>query len=188
MKAFIDIETGGFSIEKNGICEIAMVVTDDDCKSVAEFQRYIKPYLRPYSDELVSYKDDAMAVNGILVSDLEDKGNSVSEVVRGFVDLIKSHNDLTLIGHNSILFDFPRIEHLIHRFYNLASENYQNPIRLSTYPKEDTKIIAQKKIKVNSYSLENLCTHFGIVNEKAHSALSDVYATIELYKKLKSIG
>lgn len=34
MKAIIDIETGGFSITKNGVCEIGMLVIDDNLNVV----------------------------------------------------------------------------------------------------------------------------------------------------------
>lgn len=182
-KAFLDIETGGFSTSKNGVCEIAMVVTDEDCIPVKEFRHYIKPYLRPDSDEYVSYKDDAMSINGINVDDLWNNGVPVEEVVKMFVNELKliesAGHDITIIGHNSIAFDVPRIKHLIDRFWPI--------INLDRIQQEDTKIIAQKRLNLDSCSLANICEFFGIVNEKAHSALSDVYATIEVYKKLKGI-
>ncbi len=70
MIAFIDIETGGFSIEKNGVCEIFTVVIPEtpDMTNI-DYHCLIKPYKRPNSDELVSYKNDAMAVNGIKVEE-----------------------------------------------------------------------------------------------------------------------
>lgn len=184
MKAFIDIETGGFSVSKNGTCEIAMVITDQDCNPVTEFQRYIKPYRREDSDELVSYKEDAMTINGLSVDFLHSNGDYVSQVVRGFLDKIEQFSELTVIGHNSTLFDVPRLNHLIHRFYNIPTGNYKT---LKMYQQEDTMMMAKKRLNLKSYSLENLCSYFGIINQRAHSALSDVYATIELYKKLKRI-
>ena len=68
---------------------------------------------------------------------------------------------------------------MIERFYHYEFVWY--------YPQEDTKAIARRKLNLDSYSLENLCNYFGVINERAHSALSDVYATIEVYKKLKEI-
>lgn len=190
MKIFIDIETGGFSIEKNGICEIAFVITDDDLNFITEYQTYIKPYKRPDSTEFVSYKPEAMEVNKIPMCIILN-GKDVTVVLREIQDLILStifqnQNDLlfesqnTFIGHNSISFDIPRIKYLFKRF--LPEFN------VDLFGQEDTKVIARKKLNLESYSLENLCTHFGIENQNAHSALSDVYATIELYKKLQLIG
>lgn len=41
--------------------------------------------------------------------------------------------------------------------------------------------------KLTSVSLENLCNYFGIDNTGAHSALVDVYRTIEVYRRLMEI-
>ncbi|WP_027381863.1 3'-5' exonuclease [Epilithonimonas caeni] len=180
MKAFLDIETGGFSINKNGVCEIAVVITDNNLVPVEEFHSLIKPYLRECGTELVSYKDDSMAVNGITIEDLETKGRDVCDVIYDIVLLLKLHSQtekIVLVGHNSTIFDIPRIQHLCNRFHH-EKDFFIN------FLQEDTMKIAKGFLNLPSYSLENLCSHFQIVNEKAHSALSDTYSTIELYKKL----
>lgn len=179
MKAFFDLETGGFSVTKNGVCEIAMIITDQQLNPVHEFHTLIKPYYREGSAELVSYKPEAMAVNGISVNDLHDKGREVSHVTQEITELIHNWKIMTLIGHNSIAFDVPRLEYLLNRFQNRTIKKMFHI---------DTMELAKNRYKLNSYSLENLCNHFGIVNEKAHSALGDVKATLELYKKLSRIG
>lgn len=178
MKAFLDLETGGFSITKNGVCEIAMIITDNRLNVLHEFHTLIKPYRREDSAELVSYKPDAMAVNGISINDLCNKGREVSHVTREIKELIHNWNVVTLIGHNSIAFDVPRLEYLLNRF---QSRTINKMLHI------DTLSLAKNRYKLDSYSLENLCSYFGIVNEKAHSALSDARATLELYKKLSGI-
>jgi ATP-dependent DNA helicase DinG len=40
---------------------------------------------------------------------------------------------------------------------------------------------------VDRYSLAELCKHFGIVNENAHSALADARADFELFKRLMAM-
>lgn len=178
MKAFFDLETGGFSITKNGVCEIAMIITDNQLNPLNEFHTLIKPYRREDSTELVSYKPEAMAVNGISVNDLRNKGREVSLVTKEIKELIHNWQVVTLIGHNSIAFDVPRLEYLLNRFQNRTIKKMFHI---------DTLSLAKNRYKLDSYSLENLCNLFGIVNEKAHSALGDVKATIELYKKLSGI-
>ncbi|WDF45262.1 3'-5' exonuclease [Chryseobacterium sp. KACC 21268] len=177
MKAFLDIETGGFSLSKNGVCEIAVVITDNSLVPVAEYQSLIKPYYRECGIELVSYKDDAMGVNGISISDLESKGLDICDVIGNVIDLLKNHNTEIIIGHNSSTFDIPRIKYLCSRFH--TEKTFFDSI-----PLDDTMKIAKGFLRLPSYSLPNLCTHYGIVNQKVHSALGDTYATIEPYKRL----
>lgn len=180
MRAFLDIETGGFSTTKNGICEIALTVVDDDLTPIETFHALIKPYTRADdTDELVSYKDDAMAINGLTVEKLIEEGQPVECVMFGIIDLIKKHGVTTLVGHNSNAFDIPRVQYLVDRF----CKEY-TPIE---YVSHDTMLIAKQKLNLPSYSLPNLCTHFGIVNENSHSAKGDVLATIQLYKILTSL-
>jgi len=180
MKAFLDIETGGFSITKNGICEIALTVVDEEYKVVDTFHSLIKPYTRldengNPSEELVSYKDDAMDVNGLTVERLIEEGLEVEEVVANLIDFICLNKVKTIIGHNSNAFDIPRVDYLLKRFSN-GSLNGSNT--------EDTMKIAKEKLKLPSYKLESLCAHFGIVITDQHTAKGDVMATIELYQKL----
>ena len=176
MYAFIDIETGGFSISKNGVCEIAVIITDQKFKILSEVSRLIKPYTRPDSDELVSYKEDAMKVNGILVQDLHDKGLDIAFALQDIMYRLKSNNVKAIIGHNSDVFDIPRINHLLDRFMNC---------NLAGYLLHDTMKIAKEKFKLDSYSLENCCKNFGIINSKAHSARGDARATLELFAKIQ---
>ena len=61
MKGFIDIETSGFSITKNAVCEIALIAVNDNHEIVDTFHSLILPYKREDSDELCSYKDDLHA-------------------------------------------------------------------------------------------------------------------------------
>jgi DNA polymerase-3 subunit alpha (Gram-positive type) len=177
MKAFLDIETGGFSISKNGICEIAIIVVDEQLKPVDTFHTLIKPYTRADdTEEFVSYKDDAMAINGLTIDLLINEGVDVKAAITNLVLFLIKWNVITLIGHNSRVFDIPRIQHLVSRFY----DNYQ----YFEYESEDTMLIAKEKLNLSSYSLENLCNHFGIINTDKHSAKGDAFATIELYKRL----
>ncbi len=176
MIGFLDIETGGFSITKNGICEIALVAVDDsgivDC-----FHQLITPYTRADdTDELVSYKEDSMAINGLTEDALIEIGSHVVEVCEMLMDFIEKHNITTLIGHCSKKFDYPRVKYLVERFTGGIFEISQ----------EDTHDMAKSKLNLPSYKLGDLCTHFGIVNEQEHSALGDAKATYELYKKLMS--
>jgi DNA polymerase III subunit epsilon len=181
MIAFLDIETGGFSTTKNGVCEIALTVVCENLNVIDTFHTLIKPYPRlndngTTSNELVSYKDDAMSVNGLSVERLINEGIDVTQAINELVDFTIKHEIDTFAGHNILAFDIPKINHLLSRFSEMKMNYSLKYI--------DTLVIAKQKLNLPSYSLENLCDHFGITNEKQHSAKSDVLATIELYKKL----
>lgn len=175
MRAFLDIETGGFSKTKNGVCEIAIIVVDEKYEVVDTLHFLIKPYLRENSNKLVAYNDDAMKVNGLTVEQLLSDGISIEVALTRIIFFLDQHNVMTLIGHNSRVFDVPRIAYLLHRFKRYSIAHLRQ---------EDTMLIAKRKMRLKSYSLEKLCFHFGIVNQKKHSAEGDTLATIELYKKL----
>ncbi|GAB0156212.1 hypothetical protein CHRYSEOSP005_14760 [Chryseobacterium sp. Alg-005] len=184
MYVSIDTETGGFSKTKNGVCEIGMVIAERDFTVVNTFHYLIKPYCQEDSDELVVYHPDAMAVNGICISDLETKGKDVTDVIGAFIAELyhvkSARPEITIIGHNSKRFDFPVLNYLCERF------NQKNAF-LDHFQSEDTMLLAKEKLFLPSYSLESLCNHFEIKNEKAHSALGDAYATLELFKHLQGL-
>lgn len=177
MKGFLDIETGGFSITKNGICEIALIAVDHDLNYVDTFHCLIKPYTRADdTDELVSYKDDAMAVNGLTVQKLIDLGVNAEVAAELLYNFIIKHGIVEIIGHNSKVFDIPRIKYLLQRFMSIDLTPLIN--------EHDTMHIAKNKLSLPSYSLPALLEHFAIINTNAHSAAGDALATYELYKKL----
>ncbi|MNR23980.1 DNA polymerase III PolC-type [compost metagenome] len=178
MKGILDIETGGYSITKNGVCEIALLAVNHNNEIVDTFHTLIKPYTREAgSEELVSYKDDAMAVNGLTIEQLIEEGVEVDEAMLDLKNFIINHGIETIIGHNSNAFDIPRVHYLLDRFANFG---------ILLFPKEDTMLLARQKHQLPSYKLEALCEHFGIVNTDKHTAKGDTAATLELYLILKN--
>ena len=174
MIAFIDLETGGFSITKNSVCEIAVIITDYQLNQIAELHSYVKPYYQE-SGELMIYTDAAFQVHGLSVEFLEANGKEINSVLNDFINLLDQHQVKTIIGHNSNIFDVPRMEYLLSRFHGKTIKNLLFA---------DTLKIAKSKYNLHSYSLEHLCKIFGITNDKAHSAMGDVKSTIEIYKKI----
>jgi len=181
MIGFYDLETGGFSITKNAICEIAMIAVNPETLEITnEFHKLIKPYTRADdTDELVSYKPDAMAVNGLSEQQLIDEGFDVTEVCVMLNDFIIENDIKILIGHCSRTFDNPRLKYLLERFLNI---NIFKEILI-----DDTHDIAKDLISLPNYKLKTICDHYGITNSKEHSALGDTYATFEVWKKLTQI-
>lgn len=175
--AFLDTETGGFSVTKNGVCEIGMIVVDDDLNVVDEFHCYIKPYTRADdTDELVSYKDDAMAINGLTEAFLIENGMPVGDAMNLLSQFALKHQIQKIIGHNVKVFDIPRVEHLLSRFTVATFKHIEL---------EDTLPMARNKWPNQpSHKLEHLCVAFEIANQDKHTAKGDCYSNIELYKLL----
>jgi len=184
----IDIETGGFSKYKNGICEIAIEVLNDELKTVASYQTLIKPYERSesvleYVGQLVSYKDDAMAIHGITMEELESEGVTKEQVIKEVALLIESMSDnIIIVGHNLEGFDYPWLV----EFFKAGGEDMLSPMIES---KIDTlKLFREWRGKGSKNSLSDLSREFGITNESEHRAAGDVGATAELLRILEKNG
>jgi len=177
-KAVIDIETGGFSITKNGICEIGLIILNKNGMAVHMESLLIRPYNRPGEDKLVSYKEDAMAVNGLTEEQIERDGHEVRNVCESIQQMLIKHNVETFIGHNIKAFDAPRLNHLFERFGNPELPiNFDNNI--------DTLELAKKQYpNFEAHNLPYLCKKFNIVNHSEHRALGDCKATAQLYEIL----
>jgi len=176
----LDIETGGFSTTKNGVCEIALLIVSNDLSQIiSEHTWLIKPYTRADdTDELVSYKDDAMAVHGIKLEELEEKGLNVKAVCAGFLSVLKDHDVINLMGHNINAFDVPKVEHLTTRFLGISLSDYSKICTLKL----------SRSLNCKSNKLQDLCSEFNITSKDSHRVLSDCYSTLELARMLQSKG
>ena len=179
--AILDIETGGFSTTKNGVCEIALLIVSEDLtKVISEYTVLIKPYTRADdTEELVSYKDDAMAVHGITLEELENNGVPVAIALIDMFNVLEMENVYTILGHNVKAFDIPKVEHLTTRFLEKD---------FNSYSKVCTLQLSKQNLGFKSNKLEDLCKEFDINQKQSHRALSDCYSTFELAKILKNKG
>jgi DNA polymerase III subunit epsilon len=176
-KAVLDLETGGWSIDKNGVCEISLTVVDENLNPVDTFTRLIKPYYRETgSTHFVSYKNDAMKANKLSVEILRSKGEPIYKVLTDLREVMIKYGVSTIIGHKVKVFDIPRMDYLGKRFLGWSFLDF-----------ECECIFEMAKDLVPGlpgYRLEDLCNHFGIVNKDPHRAGGDSIATLEVYKEL----
>ena len=159
-----DIETTGLDTLNDRIVEIGALRIKDD-EVVGEFNKLINPG--------IAIPFEVTNINGItneMVADQDYPGVVLSQFNK-FIEGVDF-----LIGHNAIRFDYPFLQ----------SEFKRNFVRSNDYLVKDTVRIARIKLRreLRSYTLKNLTQYYGIINREAHRALSDVYATYELYKKL----
>lgn len=166
--AFIDIETTGLDILEHEIIQIGCVITNPSLDIIDSFEIKIKPENIENADKI------SLKINGYKKEDWEN-ALPLKEALRDFSKRIA---DCIMVAHN-IAFDFSFIENAFIR------SRVKNTLH---YHKLDTISIAWAKFHhdndIDRFSLREMCNRFGIINEKAHTALSDAHATYELYKKL----
>ena len=161
-----DIETTGLDTNEDRIIELGAVRVLNG-EVVGIFDKLINPG--------ITISDFITNINGISNEMVKDEGNP-REVLFEFNKFI---SDIEfLVGHNAYYFDYPFLQ----------SEFKRNGIKHDKIYVKDTMFIAKRKIpRFRSYSLKNLTEYLGIVNQTAHRALSDVYATFELFEKLNKL-
>jgi len=159
-----DIETTGLDTLNDRIIEIGALRINDD-GVVGEFNELINPGI-----EIPFLVTNINGISNDMVANKDYPGVVLSRFNK-FIEGVDF-----LIGHNAIRFDYPF----------LKSEFKRNFIKSNDYLVKDTVRIARIKLRreLRSFTLKNLTKHYGIINREAHRALSDVYATYELYKKL----
>ena len=113
----------------------------------------------------------ALAVNNISLFDLKNSGKPMSSVLRDFADFA---HDSALIGHNIVNFDLRIMNH------HCATHE----VVLSHSHTIDTLRLAQRLLRLPSYSLSFLSNYFNIKSRPTHRALADVEATVEVFKSL----
>ncbi|MBI2631233.1 3'-5' exonuclease [Candidatus Nomurabacteria bacterium] len=169
--AFIDIELTGLNLIRHEIIEIGCVLTNSELEVIEDFELKIKPEriedADPVSLKISHYDEKAW-----------EEAYSLEEAIKIFADKVK---DSIMVGHN-VAFDSGFLE---------SAFSKTNIVNTLHYHKLDTISIAWAKMHRNPdlehFSLRELCLYFGIVNKRAHTALSDARATFELYKKLMSL-
>lgn len=171
--AFIDIETTGFDMERQEIIEIGCVIAKQQDgvagDIIDEFEIKIKP------ERLNEADPEALAINGyneaawMFALDLKQAMEMFAEKTK----------ECVMVAHN-IGFDYSFIAKAF------SSTQVENKM---FYAKIDTISYALAKLgknpEVTRFALGALCEHYGIENERAHTALADARATYELYKKLQ---
>ena len=159
-----DIETTGIDTLNDRIIELGAIRIKDN-EVVGEFSKLINPG--------IPIPSIVTTINGITneMVENEDYPGVVLSLFNKFIEGVDF-----LIGHNAIRFDYPF----------LKSEFKRNYVKSIDYHVKDTVRIARIKLRrqMRNYSLKSLTEYYGIVNREAHRALSDVYATYELYQKL----
>lgn len=158
-----DIETTGLDTKNDRILEIGAIKVEDGVVT-EEFNEMMNPGI-PIPAVVSS-------INNIYDDMVVDKPFP-GVILQQFYNFYKDCD--YIIGHNAKRFDYPFLVSEFSRYY----------VKTEEIEVKDTIWVAKRKIRnLRSYSLAALCQTFLIENKDAHRALSDVYATHEVYLKL----
>ncbi len=157
-----DLETTGIELMSNGITEIGAVKVVDG-KIVEQFQTLVKPDYRITAENV--------AITGI-TEEMVKNSPKISSVIPDFMKFI---DGAILVAHNAE-FDVKFVK----RFAGAEEYEIKNKVL-------DTVELARACLpQLKNHKLNTIADHFGIVFHH-HRALSDAYATAEIFIELMKI-
>ncbi len=157
--AVIDLEMTGLSVERDRICEIAIVRRDGE--AVEEWSTLIAPG--------VSMSKSAMRCHGLSDADVADAPRLV-EVAQRIESLLEG---AIFVAHNAP-FDLGFLQRA---FASCGRE-------LPAVPVVDTLLMARRLFAFPRNDLRSACDRLGVTLEGAHRALTDARATADLYVRM----
>ncbi len=168
----IDTETTGLSPRKNELIEIS-AIKYNDFEPVEKISYLIKPKaeISEKITELTRITNE-MAADALPVED-------VMPLVQGFV------GDYNIVGHNiEFDMDFLTANGFVVGKKQKIYDNLQLSRKLlkplhDVYDKVEEMYMLDGDVK--NYKLTTLCEYYGIYRDDAHRALSDCYATAQIY-------
>lgn len=174
--AFVDVETTGTDFDKHEIIELALIVVRQieregkgpKIELVGEWEWKIKP------ERIENAEEEALRINGYNEVDWM----FAAPLKAVMEDFNKKAASSTFVSHN-LVFD-----------YNFVAKAYQKTGVENNmhYSKLDTISIAFARLydapQADKFSMKFLCELLKVENTKAHTALADTRALVEVYKKL----
>lgn len=190
MKNWYDFETSDASVEAQ-ILQFASVSTDDELNIIEGSENNI--IVKPRTDMLIS--PYAALVHMLDPDYLKENGVTEREVTKKVIDLFLFSPNSQQCGYNTMKFDDIVLRHTA--FRNMFSP-YQHEFQNGNSRFDAFKLVQfvyafrpeilqfdKKEDGSDSLKLDSLSKANGIVHERAHDALSDVYATIGLTKIIR---
>lgn len=167
--AVTDCETTGLDVDSHEIIEIATIIY-----SQVEDRVLHKWEIKVVPQHIETASKEALKINGYIYNPWAYTGKLKSAMIK-FNSLAR---DCLIMGQN-ISSDL--------KFINKAMDEYNIK---PTFDKRYLELMgmawfAVKDTDIAGMSLESFCSHFGISNDGAHSALVDCERALEVYLKIK---
>ncbi len=170
--AFIDIETTGFDVEKQEIIEIGLVIVNQKDGVLGDIVEEWEVKIQP--EKIENADAEALALNGYNEAEWMF-AVSLQQAMETFAEKTK---DCVMVAHN-VAFDY---SFLAKAFSTTGVKNQMFFAKIDTISFAFAKL--HKLENAPRLNLNSLCEYFGIENERAHTALADTRATVEVYRKL----
>ncbi len=170
--AFLDIETTGFDVEKQEIIEIGVVIMNQKDGVLGDLVEEFELKIQPTKIENASA--EALAINGYN----EAEWMFASTLEQAMAVFSEKTKDCVMVAHN-VAFDY---SFLAKAFATTGIENNMFFAKIDTISFAFAKL--HKLPDAPRLNLKSLCEYFGVDNERAHTALADTRATVEVYRKL----
>lgn len=186
---FWDLETSGINPREDRIMQVAGQRTDLDLNPIGEpLNMYVS-----LSDEILP-SPQAILVTGITPQKVRDEGYTEAEFCRKMIDEICTPGTI-MVGYNSVHFDDEFLRYTLYRNFHDAYEwawadgrsrwDLLDVVRMTRALRPDGIQWPVNDKGMPSNRLEELTKANELSHEKAHDALSDVYALIAVAGLIK---
>lgn len=167
----VDIETTGLDPKRNNIIEIG-AIKYKHFRPIDEFQLLVKP--PEHTNRKYKFVSKEITELTGITDDMLSCALDIFQVYPKFEEFLSSQ---IILGHN-VNFD-------INFLYDSGMKVTQNPLSNNYI---DTLRISRKYLpELAHHTLTDISNRLGVVNKRAHRALTDCYATAECYIKLCEI-
>ncbi len=181
---FFDTETTGLKRGFDQILHFAAVRTDANLNEVARFEARsrLQPHVLPHPSAL---RTNGLPIERLTDTNLPSHYAMVGDIRRTLV----SWSPAVFVGFNSIRFDEEMLRHALFQclYPTYLTSNHRNcrADALSLVMAADAVSPAQLVVPVSeegrrTFRLQQLAAANGVVHARAHDAMSDVLATVEL--------
>lgn len=173
--AFVDLETTGINPFKHEIIEIGCLIAKQNDNNewvvTEEFEFKVKP------EHIETAETEALRINRY-----DESAWMFAHTQEEALKVLSQKCDGCVMVGQNVSFDYAFLAAKFGKY------NIKDPF---FYAKLDTISLAYMRFRkdetMTSFTLRELCERLGIKNEKAHSALADIRATYEIFKKLMVI-
>lgn len=155
--AIIDFETGGFDPVRDALLSVGIVTLDRELNETSQFYTLIQ------DEPGRTVKEDALAVNGIALKEVAERGMAVCDVLAEIENVLMTHIP---VCHNTA-FD---LDWLRKRGFNLAKAIDTMHLSYQWFPYQKAK-------------LAMVAERLGVTVKDAHNALGDCLMTAEVLRR-----
>lgn len=166
---FVDVETTGLSPDTHEVIEIGAIVCEGrNFSEIREYSAKIKP------EHIERAEKEALKINGYSF----EKWKEAAPAKETFIEFANISPNAVIAGWN-VTFDWEFLEHTFSRHKIIHKFNYH---KIDVPSIAYTKLVKMENFE--SLSLRNVAPLFGIKLPTIHSALEDIRATYEIFKRV----